>query len=71
MSNYPNMSYCMFENTLMSLYQIKRDLEEKIGEGGQSFEDYCAERSSDAERQAVENFVDMIQELGGIFEDLA
>jgi hypothetical protein len=61
----------MFENTLMSLYQIKRDLEEKIGEGGQSFEDYCAERSSDAERQAVENFVDMIQELGGIFEDLA
>ena len=71
MSNYPNMSYCMFENTLDALYQIKCDLEEKIGEGGQSFEDYRAERSSDAERQAVENFVDMIQELSAIFEDCA
>ena len=28
MSNYPNMSYCMCENTLLALRQVTNDMQE-------------------------------------------
>lgn len=31
MANYPNMSYCMYENTLSALNQVISDLEERDG----------------------------------------
>jgi len=60
MSNYPNMSYCMYENTVNALYQILGNLEVAV-RNNVSLESYRKGLSS---RQEAEAFDD-IRELCG------
>jgi len=64
MSNYPNMSYCMYQNTKLALQQIIGDLEEAHEEGVTYFE-YVDDLSSEerAAMKELENIVEGIQDI--------
>jgi hypothetical protein len=52
MQNYPNMSYCMYENTVLALQQILDDLQEAV-QNNTSNESY---RKGLCSRQEAESF---------------
>ena len=62
MSNYPNMSYCMNENTLMALRQVVDAMNE---EGPQ----FLREMSRD-ERRAFEALFNMCEDFMSLSEEL-
>jgi TRAP-type mannitol/chloroaromatic compound transport system substrate-binding protein len=59
--SYPNMSYCMFENTLLAMTQIIR----AMGEGDFSFDEMSRE-----EIYAARDLVDACQEYLVGYDDL-
>ena len=61
MSNYPNMSYAMYQNTKLALQQIAGDLEE-VHEEGVTYFEYIDDLSSE-EKYAM-------KELEGLFEKI-
>jgi aspartate aminotransferase-like enzyme len=69
MSNYPNMSYCMCENTLMALQQVVNSMQEE----GLAF---LLELSRDERRAfqelfyTCESFINQAQELENQLQDL-
>ena len=64
MSNYPNMSYCMYQNTKLALQQIIGDLEE-VHEEGVTYFEYVDDLSSEerAAMKELENIVEGIQDI--------
>lgn len=69
MRDYPNMSYCMYENTTLALRQILNDLAE-ANESFQSFEQYMRDRSSQEERIACRDFADLLDEVQDMLAQL-
>lgn len=68
MSNYPNMSYCMCENTLMSLQQVLAAMEDE----GRTFTQDMSREESRAYKElfcACEAFVRAAEELDYPDED--
>lgn len=59
-SNYPNMSYCMFENTQLALEQIVAKMQEAVGEG--TVQDFFMDLSSD-ERRAMSELFDLTEQF--------
>lgn len=43
MSNYPNMSYCMFENTSSAIDQLVEAMTEAIRDGKEGVEEFLSE----------------------------
>ncbi len=64
MSNYPNMSYCMYQNTKLALQQILGDLEE-VHEEGVTYFEYVDDLSSEerAAMKELENIFEGIQDI--------
>ena len=62
MSNYPNMSYCMCENTLLALNQVLTAMQE---EGPQFLRELSREerRAYEALFNACEDFLNLAEEL--------
>ena len=69
MSNYPNMSYCMYQNTRLALQQILGDLEE-AHEKGVTYEEYVEDFSSSDERRAMNELVDLFEEVRYMINEL-
>jgi len=69
MSNYPNMSYCMYQNTRLALQQILGDLEE-AHEKGVTYEEYVDDFSSSDERHAMNELVDLFEEVRYMINEL-
>ena len=69
MSNYPNMSYCMYQNTRLALQQILGDLEE-AHEKGVTYEEYVDDFSSSDERRAMNELVDLFEEVRYMINEL-
>ena len=69
MSNYPNMSYCMYQNTRRALQQILGDLEE-AHEKGVTYEEYVDDFSSSDERRAMNELVDLFEEVRYMINEL-
>jgi len=69
MSNYPNMSYCMYQNTRLALQQILNDLEE-AHEKGVTYEEYVDDFSSSDERRAMNELVDLFEEVRYMINEL-
>jgi hypothetical protein len=65
MGNYPNMSYCAFENTFRALDQITTALIEARNEG--RLEEFVNDLSMD-ERVAFEQIVHMAHDLIAVAE---
>lgn len=65
MRNGPNMSYCMFENTVDALQQIQDRLNEVS-----SIEELMEDASSDHERESIKHFFKMIDEFYEMSQDL-
>jgi len=64
MSDYPNMSYCMYQNTRRALQQIIGDLEEAHEEGVTYFEYIDALSSEErAAMKELENIFEGIQDI--------
>ena len=71
MSNHPNMSYCMWENTYQDLRQVADDFEERL-HASPNFPDAMPERLSADELRAMRNAFDLMHELliaAGVDED--
>ena len=62
MRDYPNMSYCMYENTTLALKQILDDLT-NAQEEGRTFEEYANDRSSREERAALMDLESLMEEV--------
>ncbi len=67
MSNYPNMSYCMCNNTLLALKQVVEAMNE---EGPQFLRELSREerRSFDALFSMCEDFMSLSEELQDTYE---
>ena len=65
MRNYPNMSYCMFENTSLALRQIREHLEEE-----ESFKELLDNASSIQERTAMKGLRLQLETLVELIDDL-
>lgn len=69
MSNYPNMSYCMCENTLLAMRQIVTAMQEE-GVG------FLADLSRDERRafqelfNTCEDFMNLSEEVQAVYEDM-
>lgn len=66
MTNYPNMSYCAFENTVAALNQIRYRLQDVS-----SMQELLDDASSMQEQQAIRDFFDMLPELCEEIENLS
>ena len=64
MSDYPNMSYAMYQNTKRALQQILGDLEE-VHEEGVTYFEYIDDLSSEerAAMKELENIFEGIQDI--------
>lgn len=69
MSNYPNMSYCMYENTVHAMNQICDDLSDSI-DNCVSFNEYRKQRSSMYEAQAFDRIKHMCEDMLSLLRDL-
>ena len=69
MSNYPNMSYCMFENTMLALKQIERDLIDE-NELGTTIADYRKQRSSRQEAEAFDRIKELCEDIISVLNDM-
>jgi hypothetical protein len=69
MSNYPNMSYCMYENTCAALNQILGSLLE-AADDATSLKDYRAMLSSRCEIDAFESIKELCEEVIAAMQDI-
>ena len=69
MSNYPNMSYCMFENTVHAMNQVFRDLQDALDDGT-SPNDYRKALSSRQEAEAFDKIKEMCEDIICVLKDL-
>ncbi len=69
MSNYPNMSYCMYENTCAALNQILGSLLE-AADDATSLKDYRAMLSSCCEIDAFESIKELCEEVIAAMQDI-
>ena len=69
MSNYPNMSYCMFENTVHAMQQVFRDLQDALDDGT-SPADYRKALSSRQEAEAFDKIKEMCEDIICVLKDL-
>jgi hypothetical protein len=69
MSNYPNMSYCMFENTVHAMNQVYRDLQE-AQDDGISPDDYRRALSSRQEAEAYDCLREMCEDIISVLNDM-
>lgn len=69
MSNYPNMSYCMYENTVGALNQICNDLSDSLDDCV-SVGEYRKARSSQQEAQAFDRIKYMCEDVLRLIEHL-
>jgi len=63
------MSYCMYQNTRLALQQILGDLEE-AHEKGVTYEEYVDNFSSSDERRAMNELVDLFEEVRYMINEL-
>ena len=69
MSNYPNMSYCMFENTVHAMNQVYRELQE-AQDDGISPDDYRKALSSRQEAEAYDSLKEMCEDIISVLNDM-
>ncbi len=69
MRDYPNMSYCMYENTTLALKQILDDLSE-AHEEFVTFEEYAEDRSSRQERAALRDLESLLEEVQDVLRSM-
>ncbi len=70
MSNYPNMSYCMYENTVQALNQICNDLGDSLDDQV-TIEEYRKDRSSRQEAEAFDRIKYMCEDVLRLIENLS
>ena len=70
MSNYPNMSYCMYENTVHAMNQICNDLSDAEA-NYVSLNDYRKQRSSMHEAQAFDRIKYMCEDMLRLLENIS
>ena len=70
MSNYPNMSYCMYENTVQALNQICNDLSDSLDDCV-TIEEYRKDRSSRQEAEAFDRIKYMCEDVLRLIENLS
>jgi hypothetical protein len=70
MSNYPNMSYCMYENTVGALNQICNDLSDSLDDQV-TIEEYRKDRSSRQEAEAFDRIKYMCEDVLRLIENLS
>ena len=70
MSNYPNMSYCMYENTVAALNQICNDLSDSLDDQV-TIEEYREDRSSRQEAEAFDRIKYMCEDVLRLIENLS
>lgn len=55
MSNYPNMSYCQFENTAAAMKQVMQTIDDHIEERGSldDFEDFLSRHENNGYKKLI------------------
>lgn len=70
-SNYPNMSYCMFQNTVSAMNQILAEIEEaRNGDGGADFLDSLSREERRCMRHLYNLCDQFIQEAEDIWDQV-
>ena len=71
MSNYPNMSYCAFENTAAAIRQLIGMLGDAIddGEPREMSSDY-EQRAFDEMHELIQSFPETLEQYNEHFEDI-
>jgi len=69
MSNYPNMSYCMFENTALAIDQLLDAMRGAMEEGPDAVKEFLNNMSRE-EKRAFEQMYDLSRELSAVINDM-
>jgi len=69
MADYPNMSYCMYQNTRLALWQILDDLNE-AQEKGITYKEYVDDFSSSDERHAMNELVNLFEKIQDVLQEM-
>lgn len=69
MTDYPNMSYCMYQNTRLALQQILDDLSE-AQEKGVTYKEYVDDFSSSGEKYAMNELVNLFEEIQYVLQEM-
>lgn len=69
MADYPNMSYCMYQNTRLALQQILGDLEE-AQEKGVTYKEYVDDFSSSDEKYAMKEFENLFEKIQDVLQEM-
>ena len=69
MADYPNMSYCMYQNTRLALWQILDDLNE-AQEKGVTYKEYVDDFSSSDERHAMNELVNLFEKIQDVLQEM-
>ena len=69
MADYPNMSYCMYQNTRLALQQILGDLEE-AQEKGVTYKEYVDNFSSSDEKYAMMEFENLFEKIQDALQEM-
>lgn len=70
MSNYPNMSYCAFENTAAAIRQLIGMLGDAIDEGEpREMSSYQERRAFEEMHELIESFQETLEQYNEHFED--
>ena len=71
MSNYPNMSYCAFENTAAAIRQLIGMLGDAIDEGEpREMSSYQERRAFEEMQELIESFQETLAQYNEHFEDI-
>ena len=70
MSNYPNMSYCAFENTAAAIRQLIGMLGDAIDEGEpREMSSYQEQRAFDQMQELIQDFQETLEQYNEHFPD--
>lgn len=68
-SNYPNMSYCMMENTNLALQQVLENMEEALNNGPKAVQEFFQDSSAE-EQQAFQSLFNACREFVKLAEEI-
>lgn len=74
-SRYPNMSYCMFENTIAAMGQLLEHMREALDGGAPEVHDFITSMSREEKRafnemfETCREYMDLAEELEDVLEN--
>ncbi len=69
MTSYPNMSYCMFQNTRLAMEQLIEAMNEAVSQGPEGIREFFQDMDR-SEKQALSDIFNMCEDYMNLADEL-